>query len=112
MTGTDGYGCSWRFFDGVRDAIKDLGAEGAALLSTAASRYSKGTALPRHVKNLGDGILEIRVSAGTNHYRLLFFHPLPHIAVGLVAFYKNSNKTPPRHLALARERKRLWERAG
>lgn len=111
VTGTDGHGCSWRFFGSVRQDIKDLGAEGAASLVAAMSLYSKGRALPRQVKTMGSGLLEIRVNAGSNHYRLLFFHPVPFIAVGLVAFYKSTNTTPRRLLNLARERKRAWEAA-
>lgn len=109
MTGIDGEGCRWRFYVGVKDDITNLGPQGAALLTEAMKRYGKGTALPRHVSHLGDRIYEIRVNAGNNHYRVLFFHPMPFIAVGLVAFYKNSNKTPPALIELAKQRRGAWE---
>lgn len=84
---------------------------GAALLLQASKMYGAGTALPRHVKPVRDGIHELRVNAGKNHYRLLFFHPIPFIAVGLVAFYKNTEQTPNRMIELALERRGAWQSA-
>lgn len=113
MTGTDGYGCSWRFYQSdagaqtAREELASLELYGKAALADAMSAYGRGTAYPRNVKHLGDGIYEIRVNVGNNHFRTLFFHPMRFIAVALVVFYKNSNKTPKPMIDLAKSRRRL-----
>lgn len=109
MTGTDGFKCSWRFDAHAKKELEGLEAVGRETLATAMKLYAKGRAFPRQVKSLGDGILEIRVNIGSNHFRMLYFHPLPHIAVGLVCFYKNTAKTPPQAIALAKERRGTWQ---
>ena len=112
MTGTDGYKCGWRYAPGVHDEVKALAPTGAAHLAQAMKRYGKGTALPRQVKALGDGLSELRVTVCGTEYRLIFFHPVGHIAVGLVAFQKDTRKTPGRYLTLAKDRKGSWQANG
>lgn len=68
------------------------------------SRFLKGESRYKDVKNLGDGVLEIRHREGNNHYRVLFFID-GDVCVGLTCFYKNQNKTEKNDLDRAKSRK-------
>ena len=61
-------------------------------------------------KYLGDGIFELRCSFGNNISRLLYFFSYNHNIIVTNGFLKKSQKTPPRHLKLAKKYKIEYER--
>lgn len=108
MAGTDGYKSNWRFHHRAKGELAGLQLAGRAALLEAIRLYGKGEALSHHVKPLRTDLLELRVRVGNDPFRLIFFHPMPFVAVGLVAFYKNSPKTPNNLIDTAQERRGAW----
>jgi phage-related protein len=76
-------------------------------LAVRINRYLAGETRYKDVDSLGDGILELRVRHGNNHYRVLFMLWGPH-CVGLTAFYKNQQQTPASDLSRAKTRAARW----
>lgn len=62
------------------------------------------------VKNVGDGIYELRVRVGNNQYRILYF-VCRQVCVGLTCFYKNQEKLPRQDLSRAQERRKAYLRS-
>lgn len=61
----------------------------------------------KDVDDLGEGVKEIRVRIGNNHYRVLFFvHGRTPVA--LTCFYKNQRRTEKQDLDRAKQRKRSY----
>jgi phage-related protein len=60
---------------------------------------------------LGAGLFELRASLPTGRIARLLFCVCEERIVALHGFIKQTQKTPAHGLALARERKREWERA-
>lgn len=104
MTGTDGHSCSWTFLPSVRRELDKLSAQGRGLLVQTATRYGKGEALPRQVKALSNGLLELRATAGNIEFRLVFFLPAGGRAVALAAFQKGTPAEQRRKIKVARKR--------
>ena len=77
-------------------------------------RWQRGETLPREVKSLkgSDGLLELRVNVGNDHFRLLFFQDSPVHDVIVLAVYKNQNKLPSRDLDRAHRRMSAWREQG
>lgn len=78
-----------------------------ASLSQRMDKFQAGTHAPRDVKNLGNGLMEIRVKIGSNPYRLIFFcHG--RIPVALTVFKKKTQQTSQKDLKRAQDRMATW----
>lgn len=106
----------WQFFKTGPDAaspamseFRDLPDDIQGELRLGMERYRDGTSRKKDIKNLGDGILELRERRGNNHYRVLFT-VCKTCLVALTAFYKNQQQTPKHDLDRAKRRAGLWRR--
>lgn len=94
----------------VRDFLRKLTDEEAAEVVAAMNDVSKnGIAVARHLR--GD-IYEVRADGMTRSFRLLFSQETRFILLGLHAFEKRTQKTPPAELELAEKRLRSWRLRG
>jgi phage-related protein len=92
----------------AREEFDALPPVARAQLSVRIDRYLAGETRYKDVDSLGDGILELRVRLGSNHYRVLFMLWGSH-CVALTAFFKNQQKTPPADLRRAKTRAARWQ---
>lgn len=66
----------------------------------------KGNSLREpYSKHLDDGIFEVRVKVGNNISRILFFFVIGKKIILTNGFIKKSQKTPPREIEIAKERR-------
>lgn len=69
----------------------------------------KGTLLREpYSKPLGDALFELRCKVGSNITRALYFFYIGKKIIITNGFEKKTKKTPPREIALAKERRRDW----
>ena len=61
-------------------------------------------------KDLGNGIMELRVSAGNNISRLLHFFVIGNTAIITNGFIKKTQQTPPREINLAKTYRADYQR--
>jgi phage-related protein len=59
--------------------------------------------------SVAPGVREIRVRVSAGAYRVIYLATLPEAVLVLHAFEKRTQKTPQRHMDLARERLRAWK---
>ena len=101
----------WSSSEGEREKAKeefeDLPEDMQGRLLQAVGRYLGGATRRGDIDKLGGGIFEFRTHKANNEYRLLFFD-WGHLVVGLTAFYKNQQRTPPKYLNRAKERRKRW----
>ena len=70
---------------------------------------SKGTELRLpYSEHLTDGIFELRCKLGSNITRALYFFVQGRRIVVTNGFVKKTQKTPPKELSLAKERRKDW----
>ena len=62
-----------------------------------------------HVKSLGKGLLELRISIHPGQYRVVYFVFERDTAVMLHSFKKKTQKTPKKDLDLAMKRMKNWK---
>ena len=67
-------------------------------------RASQGTARGGAIKNIGDGIYELKLRVGNDQYRLLYME-WDRYFVALTVFLKKTSKTPK---GLALKRQKRW----
>jgi toxin-antitoxin system, toxin component, relE family len=58
---------------------------------------------PPYSKNLGDGIMELRISIGNNISRILYFFVVRNTAILTNGFIKKTQKTPPTEIQRAKQ---------
>lgn len=58
---------------------------------------------PPYAKELGDGIMELRISAGNNISRILYFFVVGNTAILTNGFIKKTQKTPPAEIKRAKQ---------
>lgn len=73
-------------------------------LASRMKRFQEGDSRFKDVKDLGDGIKEIRHRLGNNHYRVLFAI-FDRVCVALTCFYKNQQRTEKKDLDRAKARR-------
>lgn len=88
------------------DALPGLASRhGKARLRDLLERIAERRTLPRDVKHLEGGLLEARLTHDRSEYRLLYSEVQgKRVLLGLRAFQKKTQKTPDRHLDVARDR--------
>jgi len=91
----------------VMEQFQKLPAVVQGELLARMQRYRDGESRPREVKDIGDGILELRLQQRRDQYRLLFTRWGPYALV-LDCFFKNQRKTDKTR---ALERAAAWKRA-
>ena len=92
----------------MRELLRDLSdADLAAVVAAMKEVAVDGVAAARHLR--GD-ICEVRADGERVTYRLLFATEgrLHQVLLGLEAFVKKTQTTPPREIALAERRLRDW----
>jgi phage-related protein len=96
----------------VRDWLRSLPQKERNVVGTDLSRLQWGWPVGRPLAApLRDGLFELRSALPTGRIaRVLFCFSAERI-IALHGFIKKTQKTPPQDLALARARKREWERA-
>ena len=94
----------------AEEEFLSLPAVGQAALAAKIERYRCGQSRRREVDVLGGGILEIRHREQTVRFRVLFMN-WGRYCVGLTAFCKKEQKTPPVDLERARTRAKRWREA-
>lgn len=69
----------------------------------------KGTELRLpYSKSMGEGIFELRCKQGSNITRVLYFFYEGKIIIVTNGFVKKTQKTPPKEIKLAKERREDW----
>ena len=76
-------------------------------LETIQSLYPKPNAYLEKLSNAGE-LWEVKVQQGNNIYRLLGFFKTPDELMLVHAFVKKTQKTPPREIDLALQRKKEY----
>lgn len=92
----------------VRDFIESLTDEEAAEVVAAMKEVAReGTEAARHLQ---DEIYEVRASADTRSFRILFANEgaQSQVLLALVAFIKKTQRTPPKTIDLAQQRLSDW----
>ncbi len=71
----------------------------------------KGPSLRKpYSEHIEDGIFELRCKQGTNLTRVLYFFYIGKKIIATNGFVKKTQKTPPRELMIAKERRTDWLR--
>lgn len=86
----------------------ELQKEGQEALYVQIRRLSRAEIRLQDLRHLTDGVYEIRVQVGRNHYRATLIQDSPVHFIILSCFYKNSQKTPKNELDKALQRAKEW----
>ena len=91
------------FLDSLDDKM------GAKLIGLMEVLEEKGTELRKpYSEHLDDGIFELRCKQGSNITRVLYFFYVGKKIIATNGFVKKTQKTPPREIKLAKERRADW----
>ena len=91
------------FLDSVDDKMA------AKLIGLMEVLAEKGTELRKpYSEHLDDGIFELRCKQGSNITRVLYFFYVGKKIIATNGFVKKTQKTPPREIKLAKERRADW----
>ena len=89
------------------DSLDDKMA--AKLIGLMEVLEEKGTELRKpYSEHLDDGIFELRCKQGSNITRVLYFFYVGKKIIATNGFVKKTQKTPPREIKLAKERRADW----
>ncbi|MGV9265516.1 type II toxin-antitoxin system RelE/ParE family toxin [Kitasatospora sp. NPDC003701] len=109
---------AWEFYEGSdgstpvkKELAKcQLSTPESAKLRTLMQRVVDRQTLPGDVKNLGKGMLEVRLSGHQRIFRLLYAEEEGGLVLlGLAFFQKKSQQTPSNDLNAARKRLADWQ---
>ena len=91
----------------IREFIKTLNTSEKARLDQGLERLYREGAFAKYplVRQLNDFIYELRVKTGDSYIRLLFFKLPDNAAMFTSGFKKKSDKTPPREIETAMQRR-------
>ena len=89
------------------DSLDDKMA--AKLIGLMEVLEEKGTELRKpYSEHLEDGIFELRCRQGSNITRVLYFFCIGKRIIATNGFVKKTQKTPPKEIKLAKERRKDW----
>ena len=89
------------------DSLDDKMA--AKLIGLMEVLEEKGTELRKpYSEHLEDGIFELRCKQGSNITRVLYFFYVGKKIIATNGFVKKTQKTPPKEIKLAKERRAEW----